>query len=107
MGQRNPKAADKEPNHIHQQRKTPPILRYNHRSMAERKQRQHTQFKDLQSERDPDNRQTHHYTRREIFERNGKTAENDPNHITEKIHDCCGVFSGKSNFYAKSIHILA
>lgn len=86
VGQRNPDAADQEPDKIHQERKTTPILLHDHRPMAERQERQRPQFEDLESERDPNDGQTHKDAGQEVFDSDHETAENNPNNISEYIH---------------------
>ena len=55
--------------------------------LAERKERHHTYFETLDTERNADDGQAERQPGGHIFEKNDKSAENKPDNVSNEVHD--------------------
>lgn len=80
--------AEQDPEQVHHRGEATGLARPEDHRMAERPESKRPQLEELQPERNPDDGHAHHQAHDEIQDRNDEAAEEQPEDIAEKSHNC-------------------
>lgn len=86
--QRNLDTAEDDPQHIHHYRQAAASILLRQHLASERPQRKCSQTHNLHTERYAYNREAEHQSAEEVAQREEQTAEDNPNDISDKFHNC-------------------